>query len=246
MPHVGVGAVGGLAVDGDLEHVAGGPALALHGGDLTAGEDGVDVHADGALHPRHDALTDHGLGALAQLLGGLEDEADGAAELLGVRVEIFHRSQQHGHVVVVAAGVHDALVDAGKIQTGLLHNGQGVHIGAQQHRVAALKLAALQVAVQARGIETVVGDSRLVQLPADAVGGLKFLEADLGMQMELAAEGHQLVHLCVDGFSVLVHNDVSFCFFVSIRSLYCKLRAATRFFVGTSIEIRLSGKAALW
>jgi hypothetical protein len=52
-------------------------------------------------------VGDHGAGAVAALLVRLEDEHGRAVEVAGLG-EIFGRAEQHGHVPVMAAGVHPA------------------------------------------------------------------------------------------------------------------------------------------
>ena len=52
-------------------------------------------------------VVDHHPPAAAALLGRLEDQVDGAGEVAGLG-EIARRTQQHGGVAVMAAGVHPA------------------------------------------------------------------------------------------------------------------------------------------
>ena len=73
----------------------------------------------------HMPRTDHGL------LGGLEEEENIARDLLAALCQQLRRAEQHRRVDVVAAGVHDALVHAGKRKAGLLMDGQRVDIGAE-------------------------------------------------------------------------------------------------------------------
>ena len=70
------------------------------------------------------------------LLSGLEDQADGPAEQLRMFFQIVGRPQEHGHMGVVAAGVHFALIPGGVGHAAQLLNGQGVHIRPDGHRFA--------------------------------------------------------------------------------------------------------------
>ena len=94
------------------------------------------------------AVVEHRLGALAGLLGGLEDHHQGARPLALHRRQPPRGAEPGGHVGVVAAGVHHPALDpgdagrpdlAGEGQAGLLDHRQGVHVGAhQQHRAGAV------------------------------------------------------------------------------------------------------------
>ena len=75
------------------------------------------------------------LGAAGRLLGRLEDQQDVARQRLLRRDEIRQR-EQHGHMAVVAAGVHPPLVGRGKGQPAALTDGQRVHIAAEGDRFA--------------------------------------------------------------------------------------------------------------
>ena len=61
-----------------------------------------------AREPLEQAVGDHHAAAALGLLGGLEDEVDGAVEAPGGG-ELARRAEQHRGVAVVAAGVHDAV-----------------------------------------------------------------------------------------------------------------------------------------
>ena len=82
------------------------------------------------------ALLDHHPAARLHLLGGLEDEVDGAGEVAGLG-EVARGAEQHRGVAVVAAGVHPARVPRGVGQAGRLLDRQRVHVGAQADRAAA-------------------------------------------------------------------------------------------------------------
>ena len=57
---------------------------------------------------------DDGFRTAHALLGGLEDQADGAVQLPAQFAEQNCGSNAHGGVAVVAAGVHDAVGDGGE------------------------------------------------------------------------------------------------------------------------------------
>jgi len=73
-------------------------------------------------------LVDHALRTRAILLGGLEDQPNGA-EITGAR-QFLGCGEQDGRVPVMAAGMHLASHFAGMGQPGRLGDRQRVHVGA--------------------------------------------------------------------------------------------------------------------
>ena len=72
----------------------------------------------------------HDLTAAAVFFGGLEQQRHPAGEFAGFG-QILGRTQQHGHMAVMAAGVHLAGDGRGMLGPGQLFDRQRVHIGAQ-------------------------------------------------------------------------------------------------------------------
>ncbi len=87
----------------------------------------------------HDGATV--LAGRRPFLGRLEDEFDGPGEPVAIIGEHLCRTHQHGHMRIVAAGMHDrhilAVVFAarsrGERRPGLFEHGQAIHVGAQGH-----------------------------------------------------------------------------------------------------------------
>ena len=132
-----------------------------------------DVRGVGAIDAVEHARADHELGALAVFLAGLEYDANLAVDVIGHVAQNLQRAEHHGDMAVVTAGVHAALIDADELLAGLLSDGQGVDIGAQQD--AAARRAVLAVGIrrgaakrrhQARLERTLVGDIHGVELVA--------------------------------------------------------------------------------
>ena len=97
-------------------------------------------------------------------------------------------------MAVVAAGVHAALVDTGEFLAGLLGDGQGVNIRAQQYAAARRAVLAIGVGCgaakgrhQARLKGALVGDIHGVELVGDVGGRALFGEAQLRVLMEVPA-----------------------------------------------------------
>ncbi len=107
--------------------------------------------------------------------------------------------QQHGGVAVVAAGVHLALVLAGVGEGVVLGHRQRVDVGAQAHRAAAG--AVLDDADHAGLAQAAVdGDAPVGQRLGDDVGGAVLLKAQLGVGVDVTADGGDGGHVGQDGF----------------------------------------------
>ena len=80
-----------------------------------------------------EALGDHRLGASFDFLGRLEHEHDGPGQLVTVRGEQTSGTDEASSVHVMATSVHVA-VRRGVVESGVLSDGQGIHVPPQQHR----------------------------------------------------------------------------------------------------------------
>ncbi len=92
------------------------------------------MHGQSHVRPR---MLQHPLGDDRQrpaqpLLGRLEEELERAGYLVLPSREEPRQRQPHGHMAIVAAGVHDAGVDGSIVVVALLLNGQRVHVETQQ------------------------------------------------------------------------------------------------------------------
>ena len=151
------------------------------------------------------ALGEHQLGAAAlaggrPLLGGLEDEEDGAGELVADGGQGGGEAEADGGVDVVAAGVGDADLAAfelaapggGVRQVGLLDDGQGVHVGADGDHGAVGRTggAAAQDADDAgvgdAGADFVEAEG--AQVGGDEGGGLGLAVGELGVGVDPVAQ----------------------------------------------------------
>ena len=148
--------------------------------------------AEHSVHAVHHALFNSDGRTLAQLLSGLEHEADVALELLAVLLEHPQGAQQHGRMGVMAAGVHAALMLGGVGNAGGLLDGQRVDIRPQQHRLAGL--SALDLADDA-GVLLIllVGDAQPVQLGGDIGLSLRQIKAYLGDLVQVPTKRDDVV-----------------------------------------------------
>ena len=137
------------------------------------------MHAVNGVHTVQRMLLHHLQSAHGGLLRRLEHQAHVAGKLVLHLVEDLGGAQQHGHVVVMAAGMHLALVVGGEGQAGLLLDGQSINIGAQRHGLAGL--AAVNGGGQAvAGLQLVnIGDAQCLQVFLQMGTGVLLLAGEL-------------------------------------------------------------------
>ena len=104
------GAMAAAPPDPDGELVKGRHAAAGGGNHGAAGDvgpqQGADMEAEDGVHSIQRSLLQHDFGSLTLLLGRLEEEADGAPELLPVFLQDLGGPHEHGGVGIMPAGVH--------------------------------------------------------------------------------------------------------------------------------------------
>jgi hypothetical protein len=139
----------------------------------------------------------HAAGAGQALFGRLEDEVHAAVESTRAR-QLARGAQQHGGVAVVAAAVVHAGMAAGVRRAAQLDHRQRVHVGAQAH--AAPAAAAAQGAHHA-GAADAFGhlQAQQAQRAGHDAGGAVFLEAELGVGMQVAPQSDQVGQQVGDG-----------------------------------------------
>ena len=182
------GAVPALAAHAHQKLVAGRQHRPGRRGEVPGGNARHVVHAEDGLHRKalEQAVFHHLARAAAVLFGGLEDQVHGAFKAAGAR-QLLRGAQQHGGVAVVAAGVHHAGVAAGVREFVGLGHRQRVHVGAQAHgarRIAVFKNADHAGLAQA----AVHRNAPLRQQVGHQIGGAGFLERQLGVGMDVAAD----------------------------------------------------------
>ena len=206
------GAVAALAPDGVDDAVGGGhhrPRGGDHraGGDVR-GEDAPDVTAKNAVHTLHDAFLHGDTSAAHCFLSRLEDEAHPARQLFPVVKKHLQRPQKHGPVGIVAAGVHTPFVPGGKGETGLLLDGESIHVGPEED---GFSLPAAGKLADDPGLPRgeMVGDPPVVQLRVDESQGLREIQSQLGDLVQGAAEGNDVL---LHGFAFFPHKGDTSCF----------------------------------
>src|ERR1700733_12947969 len=121
----------------------------------------------------------------------------GAVEIAGLG-EVARGAEQHGGVAVMAATVEAARNGRAPFQIGVLLHRQRVHIGAQPDALAAIAVA-LEHADHPGAAEPAMHfDAPLLELVGDDAGGADFLEADLGMGMQIPADRDEFVGKAFD------------------------------------------------
>ena len=74
------------------------------------------------------------LGPAVALLAGLEHENDPASQVPAASVQDLGGTEEHGHVGIVAAGVHPPVDLRGEFEVGVLGHLECVHVGPKQGR----------------------------------------------------------------------------------------------------------------
>ncbi len=148
-----------------------------------AGEDHLDVRERPLLH--------HPAGARPQLLSWLENEPHGQRWHVAI-AEQLGRAQQHRHVAVVPAGVHDARHFRGELEAGLFLDRQAIHLSPKRYEGAVGPAGDLGDHSVPR--HTVpVGYGPLVQIAADSPRRRRLLVAELRPLVQLPSDGDQLL-----------------------------------------------------
>ena len=140
MPFSWPGATGPFSSDGDLKRIRTGHrrAVAVHhmAGGVLLGGGAMDPHSGIHLGVFQNACRYHLFAAVVSFFTGLKHELNSALDLVLILHQNFGRTQQHGGVGVVTAGVGRFRVLAGKRQAGLLCHRQGIHIRPQQEHLS--------------------------------------------------------------------------------------------------------------
>ena len=126
------GRVGRLADEFHVEFLGHAEKHARTAGDRSQRQSAGHVQREGFLHVEalDQALRDHALRAAFALFSRLEEKEQIALHLLCRHLR--DQAQQHRHVDIVAAGVHQAWVLGGKSAAGVFANRQGVHVRAEK------------------------------------------------------------------------------------------------------------------
>jgi hypothetical protein len=159
-----------------------------------------------------EVVVQHGARAIDGLFGGLTDQHQRAMPTALLRRHALGKSEQHGHVDVVPAGVHDAHVCALGIggsgvtrvlEAGLFLDRQPIHVGAHQQSLARTILQDGDEAVRLRFVPIAahaLGDfvAELAQICSQLRGGLALLVRQLGVAVQVLVgieqRRHQRVH----------------------------------------------------
>lgn len=124
-------------------------------------------------------------------------------------------TELHGHVAIMAAGMHDPVILRCEGQVGLLGDGQRVHVAAQGDALGGIALAIIGVrCLAAYGRDdagadelvtflalvlgmwpgnALVGDAELVEIRAYVVARGMLLSGELGMLVEVTPQGDDIV-----------------------------------------------------
>ena len=127
---VGLSPVGPFPAEGESKGVGGGADGPLTQRHRPRGDAALHVAAEDRVHMGilHAALGNHPRPAAVALLVRLEEELHRPGQGLPPPLEKLRRSQQGGHMEVVAAGVHHPRILRGVGQSRLFLDRQGIHV----------------------------------------------------------------------------------------------------------------------
>lgn len=150
-----------------------------------------DVRAVDGVHAIERPGVYHELRSDRHLFGGLEDQTHFAPEGSAQLAQDARRSQQHGHMAVVAACVHDArnMRRVGSVR--FLGDGERVHVRTQRDTSAwrSLRVASIGRRPHDGGDDAVAchatpRHAQRIQFRAYRIGGPCLVAAELGMLVE--------------------------------------------------------------
>ena len=186
------GAVARLAPDRQRKHVAGGHALAVGDVYLAGVDQPPDMSAVDSVNALHQPALDRAFGAQRELFGGLEEELDRAAEFAAHLRKDLRRAELHRDMRVVPAGVHPALVPRGEGKAGRLFYGQGVDVGAQQHRFSG-RSAFQRRDAAVHSLEAFDGKPHRLEVLNDGLRRLRLVFRQFGTGVVISAPLHDIV-----------------------------------------------------
>jgi len=207
---VRVGAVAALALDGHVHRIDVGQRRPLAARHRAVRPLAVAVQRQanvGLAESLVQAVVEHHLGALADLLGRLRDEDQRPLPAVLQDGQDARRADQAGHVDVVAAGVHDAhllaalvtrLHLAGVTQPRLLDQGQRVGVAADQDGRPVAVAVGADDAVAAHLLGD--GEAGLAQLFRHAGGRARLLQGQLGRGVQVLVQRFEALVLGGEAF----------------------------------------------
>lgn len=205
---MGHGAVTADSFDDDFDRIDIGEGVAFDDADGAMGHVGGAVEGDGfvwAWKFLKEARAEHEAGSEHAFFCGLTNHDEGAAP------EVLHFGQdtgcsdEGGHVDVMPAGVHDAdfapevVLDgffAGVVGAGLLGDGEGIEVGADEDGGA---IAIFEDADKAMAADFFGHlESGAAELAGDAGGGFDLVHGELWIGVELFVDADEAGELCLD------------------------------------------------
>ena len=137
------------------------------------------------------SFFEHELCAGKALLAGLKQKHHPAPQRFPALAQQFCRARQHGHMGIVAAGVHDAFALRAEGQASVFGHGQRVHIAAQQQRRPICRAAQGRDNSAAAFVQCNLKGQAVQRFENLRAGGGQ-IEPQLGLGVNAAAQRHHL------------------------------------------------------
>ena len=188
-------AVAAAADQLDVETIGGRKESAVADSDLAGVEPAVEMEREGAVDVRvfERPVRDHLLVAGEAFFARLKTEDKHARDLFPAAVELARRSQQHRHVSIVAARVHDARFRRAIRRVVELFDRKRVHIGAQQRCGPILAASQRREYARLSNGGTNFVKSKAAQLALDEGRRLTLLHRELRLRVKVTAISNELV-----------------------------------------------------
>ncbi len=185
-----VAGMGSGCMQDDMEFDASGHHRFGADGDFAGRIVRIVMRADDRIEVFHRPGGDDAACALSKFLGGLEHQSDRTGELVAMLGEPECGAEQTAHMQVMAAAVHDAVIDGRERQSRVLLDRQAVDI-----RPQADDGAVSGGSVNVRDHSGLQGfrqppcfDAMRMQQVTEVSGGFELLKTALGMSVQMVAD----------------------------------------------------------
>ena len=130
------------------------------------------------------------LGGSRILLIGLEYEFYASLHVWTHLYQDIRRHQEHGHMPIMSARMHEALGFRGVWQSGTFRNRQRIHIRAEHHNLP--RLFSMQGSYHSGTPDGFRMQIEIGEVTNEDPLGLEFRETQLGNSVEISSQAHNL------------------------------------------------------
>ena len=211
---VRTGTMTALAMDGNIEAHSSGHGVAGVDGNLAGFQSVVEVNAPDSVSSNavlihiSQAVVDAG----SDLLRALEEQNDLTSDLVLMSAQDLGSAQQHSHMAVMTAGVHNAVhlgaayTGTSQVVLGFLYR-QRIAVCTQQNSLAPAGLGAFDEAQQTAVGDLLIGNTHTIQLLLYTCKSGLFLIGQLRILVEMPTHGY---YIRIDFFCQFIYLHFTF------------------------------------